>query len=151
MGTVQVSDDKASVEITKNGPNTVEVNSQKPRSSVTIGVPHTSVVEKIDKGPSGPPNTLTVGTVTSGTANVTITGVAPTQVLNFVLPISGSYIHTQSVSASTWTINHNLGFNPAVSIVDSGENVVIGDVTYISTNTLSVSFNASFGGKAYLS
>ena len=62
-----------------------------------------------------------------------------------------AYIHTQGVASDTWTINHNLGFNPAVSIVDSGENVVIGDVTYISTNTLSVSFNASFGGKAYLS
>jgi len=135
----------------RNGVNSVEVNSQKPRSSVTIGVPHTSVVEKIDQGPSGPPNVLSIGTVTSGTAAVNITGTAPTQVINFVLPISGSYIHTQSASASTWTINHNLGFNPAVSVVDSGENVVIGDVTYITTNTLSVSFTASFGGKAYLS
>jgi hypothetical protein len=135
----------------RNGVNSVEINSQKPRSSVTIGVPKKSVVEKIDQGPSGPPNVLTVGTVTSGTAAVTITGVAPSQVLNFVLPVSGSHIHTQSVSSATWTINHNLGFYPAVSVVDSGENVVIGDVTYISTNTLSVSFNASFGGKAYLS
>lgn len=109
------------------------------------------VLEIHDPGVAGPPNVLTVGTVTSGSPAVTITGVAPSQVLNFVLPISGSYIHTQGVSASTWTINHNLGFNPAVSVVDSGENLVIGDVTYISTNTLSVSFNASFGGKAYLS
>jgi hypothetical protein len=151
MGTVQVSDDKASIEIVKNGPNTVEVNSQKPRSSVTIGVPRTSVVEKIDQGPSGPPNVLTVGTVTSGAAAVTITGTTPAQVLNFVLPVSGSHIHTQSVSSATWTINHNLGYYPAVSVVDSGENLVIGDVTYISANTLSVSFTASFGGKAYLS
>ena len=135
----------------RNGVNSVEVNSQKPRSSVTIGVSHTSVVEKIDQGPSGPPNVLSVGTVTSGTAAVTITGTSPSQVLNFVLPISGSYIHTQSGSASTWTITHNLGYYPAVSIVDSGENLVIGDVTYISTNILSVSFTASFGGKAYLS
>jgi hypothetical protein len=135
----------------RNGVNSVEVNSQKPRSSVTIGVPKKSVVEKIDQGPSGPPNVLTVGTVTLGTAAVTITGTTPAQVLNFVLPVSGSYIHTQSVSSATWTINHNLGFYPAVSVVDSGENVVIGDVTYISTNTLSVSFTASFGGKAYLS
>ena len=151
MGTVQVSDDKGSIEIVKNGPNTVEVNSQKPRSSVTIVVPHTSVVEKIDQGPSGPPNALSVGTVTTGTAAVTITGTTPSQVINFVLPVSGSYIHTQSGSASTWTINHNLGYYPAVSVVDSGESLVIGDVTYISTNTLSVSFTASFGGKAYLS
>jgi hypothetical protein len=151
MGTVQVSDDKGSIEIVKNESNTVEVNSQKPRSSVTIGVPHTSVVEKIDQGPAGPPNVLSIGDVTTGTAAVNITGTAPSQVINFVLPVSGSYIHIQSAAASTWTINHNLGYYPAVSIVDSGESVVIGDVTYISTNTLSVSFTASFGGKAYLS
>lgn len=139
--------------------STVEVS--KPASKYTtvtktttissIDKPLEGVLEIHDPGVAGPPNVLAVGTVTSGTAAVNITGVAPSQVINFVLPISGSYIHTQSVSASTWTINHNLGFNPAVSIVDSGENVVIGDVTYISTNALSVSFNASFGGKAYLS
>ena len=131
---------------------TVEVS--KPASKYTT-VTKTNTVSTVleihDPGVAGPPNVLTVGTVTSGTAAVNITGTAPTQVINFVLPISGSYIHTQSASASTWTINHNLGFNPAVSVVDSGENVVIGDVTYISTNTLSVSFTASFGGKAYLS
>jgi hypothetical protein len=109
------------------------------------------VLEIHDPGVAGPPNVLSIGTVTSGTAAVTITGTAPSQVLNFVLPISGSYTHTQSVSASTWTINHNLGYYPSVSVVDSGESLVVGDVTYISTNTLSVSFNASFGGKAYLS
>jgi hypothetical protein len=151
MGTVQVSDDKGSIEIVKNGPNTVEVNSQKPRSSVTIGVPHTSVVEKIDQGPSGPPNVLSVGTVTSGTPAVTITGTTPAQVLNFVLPISGSYAHTQSVSSATWTITHNLGYRPAVAVVDSGGNYVVGDVNYVSVNALTVSFSAPFGGFAYLS
>lgn len=152
MGTVQVSDDKSSIEIVKNGPNTVEVNSQKPRSSVTIGVTRTSVVEKIDQGPSGPPNVLTIGTVVSGAAPaVSITGVAPSQTLNFVLPVDGNYTHTQSTASSTWTITHNLGFRPAVSVVDSGGNHVIGDVNYVSVNVLTVSFSAPFGGSAYLS
>lgn len=141
---------------------TVEVS--KPASKYTT-VTKTTTVSSVSKplegileihdpgiaGAAGPPNVLSIGSVTSGTAAVTITGTAPSQVINFVLPIAGSYIHTQSVSASTWTINHNLGYYPAVSVVDSGESLVIGDVTYISTNTLSVSFNASFGGKAYLS
>jgi hypothetical protein len=136
----------------RNGVNSVEVNSQKPRSSVTIGVPRTSVVEKIDQGPSGPPNVLTIGTVVSGTPPaVSITGVAPSQTLNFVLPVGGSYTHTQSTASSTWTIAHNLGFSPAVSVVDSGGNHVIGDVNYVSVNVLTVSFSAPFGGLAYLS
>ena len=138
---------------------TVEVS--KPASKYTtvtktttvssVSKPLEGLVEIHDPGVSGPPNVLTVGTVTSGTAAVTITGTTPAQVLNFVLPISGSYVHTQSGAASTWTITHNLGFYPAVAVVDSGGSLVIGDVTYISTNTLSVSFTASFGGKAYLS
>jgi hypothetical protein len=41
-------------------------------------------------GPVGPPNELTVGTVTTGapttSAEVTITGEAPSQVINFVIP-----------------------------------------------------------------
>ena len=151
MGTVQVSDDKSSITIVKNGPNTVELNSQKPRSSVTIGVPQKSVVEKIDQGPSGPPNVLSIGTVTTGTTAVTITGTAPSQVLNFVIPVTGSYAHTQSVSSATWTITHNLGYRPAVSVVDSGGNHVVGDVNYVSVNVLTISFSAPFGGSAYLS
>ena len=139
----------STVEVSKPAGTFITVTRTKTDS--VVSEPADRLLEIHDPGVAGPPNVLTVGTVTSGTAAVSITGTAPSQVLNFVLPVAGSYIHTQSVSASTWTINHNLGFNPAVAIVDSGENVVIGDVTYISTNALSVSFTASFGGKAYLS
>jgi hypothetical protein len=37
-------------------------------------------------GPAGPANSLTIGTVSEGTASATITGTAPSQVLNLVLP-----------------------------------------------------------------
>ena len=139
---------------------TVEVS--KPASKYTT-VTKTNTVSTVDKstgsnvleihdpGVAGPANALAVGTVTTGTAAVNITGVAPSQVLNFVLPIAGSYAHTQSVSSATWTITHNLGYRPAVSVVDSGGNYVVGDVNYISTNALTISFSAPFGGFAYLS
>jgi len=139
---------------------TVEVS--KPASKYTT-VTKTNTVSTVDKstgfnvleihdpGVAGPPNVLSVGTVTSGEAAVVVTGVAPSQVINFVLPISGSYAHTQSVSSATWTITHNLGYRPAVSVVDSGGNHVIGDVNYVSVNALTVSFSAPFGGSAYLS
>ncbi len=57
----------------------------------------------------------------------------------------------QSVSASTWTITHNLNRYPSVDVVDSGGDVCIGDVKYIDANTLTVSFSGAFSGKAYLS
>jgi hypothetical protein len=102
-------------------------------------------------GATGPSNVLTVGTVTLGEASATITGTTPAQVLNLVLPISGNYTHIQSVSSANWTITHNLGFPPSVSVVDSGGNHVVGDVNYVSANVLTVSFSSPFGGSAYLS
>src|SRR5664280_210411 len=61
------------------------------------------------------------------------------------------FIHTQILPLSTWTITHHLGAYPSVTVVDSGGNTVIGQVTYLSTNALKIVFNASFSGKAYLS
>jgi len=138
------------VEVSRSPEKYVTVTKTNTVSSVSK--PLEGVLEVHDPGVAGPPNTLAIGTVTSGSApEVTITGVAPAQTLNFVLPVGGNYTHNQLTAASTWTITHNLGFFPAVSIVDSGGNYVIGDVNYVSQNVVSVSFNASFGGKAYLS
>lgn len=60
------------------------------------------------------------------------------------------YTHTQTVPSALWTITHNLGKKPSVSVVDSAENIVIGNVTYVSDNALTVSFTGGFAGKAYL-
>ena len=61
------------------------------------------------------------------------------------------FVHTQASASTTWSITHNMRFFPNVSIVDSAESKVIGEVTYISLNALTVTFSHSFSGKAYLS
>jgi hypothetical protein len=61
------------------------------------------------------------------------------------------YTHRQDVPSDTWTIEHNLGFKPQVSVVDSGDAVVVGDAAHLSDNVLTISFSAGFGGLAYLS
>ena len=61
------------------------------------------------------------------------------------------FVHTQASASTTWSITHNMRFFPNVSIVDSAESKVIGEVTYISENALTVTFSHSFSGKAYLS
>lgn len=140
------------VEVSKDPVRYTTVTKTKTVSSVEKPIENT--VEIHDPGVSGPPgtpNTLTVGSVTAGDLAVTITGESPNQVINFVIPSGGYYVHNQISSSDTWAITHNLGFYPAVTIVDSGGHVVIGDVTYVSANALTVSFNATFGGKAYLS
>ena len=61
------------------------------------------------------------------------------------------YVHNQATAATVWNIQHNLKFFPNVTIVDSGENYVIGDVQYVDFNNVIVTFAHLFGGKAYLS
>lgn len=61
-----------------------------------------------------------------------------------------SFVFTQASPASTWTINHGLNKFPSVSVVDSSGKVVIGETTYLNENTVQVSFNGVFSGKAYL-
>lgn len=139
----------STVEVSKPAGKFITVTRTKTDS--VVSEPADRLLEVHDPGVAGPPNVLTVGTVTTGTAAVNITGTIPSQVLNFVLPVSGSYAHTQSVSSATWTITHNLGYRPAVSVVDSGGNYVVGDVNYVSVNSLTISFSAPFGGSAYLS
>lgn len=61
-----------------------------------------------------------------------------------------SFTHNQSAPATTWTINHNLGKNPSVSVVDSAGTQVFGSVNYVTLNQLTVHFSVAFSGTAYL-
>lgn len=61
-----------------------------------------------------------------------------------------NYTHTQTVASSEWEIAHNLGKCPSVTIVDSSNDKVWGDVKYIDENRLVIKFSAPFGGTAYL-
>jgi hypothetical protein len=60
------------------------------------------------------------------------------------------YVHIQSIPATVWTIDHNLGKYPAVSIVDSANDEVMSEVNYTSTNQVVLTFSAAFSGKAFL-
>lgn len=63
----------------------------------------------------------------------------------------GFYSHTQGIPSSTWTINHNLGYNPAITVVDSAGTVVEGSYEFVNVNTLIATFTSGFSGNAYLS
>lgn len=60
------------------------------------------------------------------------------------------YVHTQASVSSVWVINHNLSGKPSVTIVDSADTVVVGEVTYNSNSQVTVTFTAPFSGYAYL-
>jgi hypothetical protein len=65
------------------------------------------------------------------------------------LRLSG-YIHDQIASSKRWAVTHTLKKYPSVTVVDSGDNLVIGDVEYLSDSQLIITFSAQFSGKAYL-
>lgn len=72
------------------------------------------------------------------------------QPIEIIKERSTSFIHVQSIASDEWTIIHNMQKFPSVTIVDSADNVVYGDIEYISLTEIKVTFSAAFGGKAYL-
>lgn len=61
----------------------------------------------------------------------------------------GGSTHKQAQAAKVWTVAHNLGKRPAVTVVDSAGTVVIGEVDYLDDNTVRLTFCAAFSGTAY--
>lgn len=69
---------------------------------------------------------------------------------------SVQYVHNQSLASTTWTINHNLGKFPAVSIKFSSSDQVytnvgaFAGVTYTNENSITINLAAAESGYAYL-
>lgn len=61
-----------------------------------------------------------------------------------------TFVYTQSSAAQKWSIEHRLNKYPSVTVVDSGNNVVVGEVTYVDENNVRINFDSAFSGKAYL-
>lgn len=62
-----------------------------------------------------------------------------------------AYVHNQAIPSATWVITHSLGGFPNITVIDSSDREVVGDVVYTDLNTITVTFAAAFSGKAYLS
>lgn len=61
-----------------------------------------------------------------------------------------TFIFDQGLPITVWNINHNLNKYPSVTVVDSGNTVVVGQINYTDLNNLILTFNSAFSGKAYL-
>lgn len=71
------------------------------------------------------------------------------QTVSGVTPPSAT--HTQVTPAITWSVTHNLGFNPAVTILDSGGTLVEGALVFNTINTLTITLSSAISGIAYMS
>lgn len=60
------------------------------------------------------------------------------------------FVFNQSSASATWTIIHNMGKYPSVTLQDSLGGNIMGEITYNTINQLTVVFSESIAGKAYL-
>lgn len=60
-----------------------------------------------------------------------------------------NYTHNQAALSASWAVNHSLGKFPAISVVDTGGNVIDPDILYVDVNNVTVSFAAATSGKVY--
>lgn len=99
----------------------VEVSTRRPRGSVTVTKTVNNTIVVDDRI-----SALTVGS-------------------------EQGYVHTQSSVSDVWVVNHNLGFKPAVTVLNNSGEVVHGEVQYTGEQQVTVRFTAPFTGKVYLS
>lgn len=95
-------------------------------------------------------NDVIVLNVNARIANGTITHGEPLLIESDFRVLENNYTHTQISSSQTWTITHGLNKRPSVTVVDDGDNVILGDIQYINENELTINFAFPISGKAYL-
>lgn len=61
-----------------------------------------------------------------------------------------AFVFEQEEPTNVWLIEHGMEKHPSVSIVDNEGLLIMGDVQYIDTNNVKVTFSTEFAGKAYL-
>jgi hypothetical protein len=61
-----------------------------------------------------------------------------------------TFEYSQVAPATVWNVTHNLGKFPSITVIDTGDTVVVGEYQYINNNTVTLTFSAAFAGKAYL-
>jgi len=61
-----------------------------------------------------------------------------------------NFVFDQGVPSSQWTVNHGLNKYASATAVDTAGSIVVGQIDYIDLNNLTITFNASFSGSAYI-
>ncbi|MGQ0622670.1 MAG: hypothetical protein ACT4QA_22650 [Panacagrimonas sp.] len=65
--------------------------------------------------------------------------------------VAETYLHTQSIASTAWTINHNRGAIPgSVTVYSVGGMEVNADVIHTSNNQTSILFSSPYAGFARL-
>lgn len=105
-------------------PNRLVVTNE--TSTLTVQSPITRYVKVIAEGPQGPRGEQGV----SGDAY---------------------FVHIQSAPLALWTITHDLEkAYPSVTVINSSNDIIYGDVEYVNATTITVAFSGGFSGRCVL-
>jgi hypothetical protein len=63
----------------------------------------------------------------------------------------GNFTFEQQTPSASWSITHNLGYRPAVTVQDYGKIILEGELNHITANNLTIKFSEAISGYAYLS
>lgn len=63
---------------------------------------------------------------------------------------TNAYVYQQSTPATTWTINHGLGYRPSVELLDSGSQEIDGEIAHPTVNQTVVTLSPATAGLARL-
>jgi len=137
-------------------PDTITITAVQTVGSVAVNtVENVGVINLTDNAPD---LTIQVSNVEPSSMVQSVNGKIGHVVLDYpdinVSPVNHvKYVHTQSSVSNDWTITHNLGYFPNVTILDN-ENpprIVEADIRYLNTSSVRIIMNTSMSGTAYLS
>lgn len=77
-------------------------------------------------------------------------GTTPWNSLPYQASALQPYTHNQSVAATSWTINHNLGYKPSVELLTAGGVEFDAEVVHTSNNQVVVNLVVAIAGSARL-
>ena len=63
-------------------------------------------------------------------------------------PGAAATTFTQTTPATVWTVSHNLGHYPIVRLKTLGTQEIEGEITHLSVNQFTVTFNTAQAGQA---
>ena len=133
---VEFEDQRSTVKVNPRDLNKVTV--QEVHSEVKVSASGPRGVQ----GPTGPQGIQGI----QGPTGPTGPGTTPAEIIAVT-----AYTHNQLAATNTWTIAHNLGFYPNVTVFDSANTMVEGEVLHNDENSLTINFSSSISGKAHLS
>lgn len=101
-------------------------------------------------------SSVTVEVVEDGGVQVMeITAPSAVEVVEVIHPgpqgaAGSAYVYQQITPSAVWTINHNLGFRPAVELLDTGSQEIDGEIAHPSDNQTVVTLKPASAGIARL-